>query len=169
LWPDPPRRAALLALLALLGAAACGFQPAYGPGGAGAALRGRVGVEAPATPDGFALRARLEDRLGPVASASAAPAATLAAALAVEVEAAAVTPDGAITRYVLEGRAPWRLVAPDGAVLAEGEAAGFTGYSATGSTVATAAAAADARDRLMVLLADDILARLLLLPPEALP
>lgn len=163
MWPEAtPRRAVLLGLLTL---ASCGFAPAYGPGGPGGRLRGRVAVEAPDTPDGFRLRARLEDRLGPAGAAAA----VLGVEPLVEVLEAGITPDGAITRYNLEGRAAWRLTTPAGAVLAEGEATGFTGYSATGTTVATRSAAEDARERLVVLLADEIVARLLLLPPEALP
>lgn len=156
------RRALLLGALLLAG---CGFAPAYGPGGVGAALRDRVAVEAPATPDGFLLGARLEDRLG----RSDGDALRLLADLSVREVAAAVTPEGAITRYDLEGRAPWRLLDASGRVLAEGTATAFTGFSATGTTVATGAAEADARGRLVALLADAISTRLLLLAPEALP
>jgi len=163
LWPEAiPRRGALLGLLALAG---CGFAPAYGPGGPGMRLRGRIAVETPDTADGFRLRARLEDRLGPAGTAAA----VLGVEPMVEVLEAGITPDGSITRYNLEGRAVWRLTSATGTVLAEGEVAGFTGYSATGTTVATRSAAEDARERLVVLLADEIVARLLLLPPEALP
>jgi len=162
LWPERTRRALLLAPLAL---AACGFAPAYAPGQTGTALRGRVAVDTPDTPDGYRLRARLEDRLG----RAEAPAATLVLDPAVERVSAAVTPEGAITRYNLEGRAPWRLEAPSGALLAEGVATAFTGSSATGSVVASRTAEADARERLMVLLADEVVTRLLLLPPDRLP
>ncbi|TNC49909.1 hypothetical protein FHG66_09730 [Rubellimicrobium rubrum] len=146
--------------------AACGFAPVHAPGGVGRALRDRVTVEAPDTQDGFRLRARLEDRLGQ----TEAPTLRLAVDPVVEEVSAAVTPDGAITRYNLEGRAPWRLLAADsGAVLAQGEATGFAGYSATGTIVATRSAEEDARERLMILLADDVVTRLALLPPGTLP
>ena len=129
-------------------------------------LRDRIAVEAPDTPDGFRIQARLEDRLGQAQP----PALRLTVNPVVEDTPAAITPDGAITRYNLEGRAPWRLTATSsGAVLAQGEATGFTGYSATGTIVATRSAEEDARERLMVLLADEVTTRLLLLPPEALP
>lgn len=160
--PGPPgRRALLLGLLALAG---CGFAPAYGPGGAGAALRGRVAVEAPATADGFAFRARIEDRLGRPGTGALG----LSVALSAEADAAAVTRDGAITRYDLVGEAAWRLLSPSGGTVAAGTARGFAGSSATGSTIATRAAEEDARARLMAGLADEVVARLLLLPPEAL-
>ena len=155
------RRRALLrgafggALAAALGA--CGFAPAYGPGGMGAALRGRVAVEAPATEDGTRLRRALEDRLGPAAGPL-----RLAVEPAVATASSAETPAGAITRHTLTGRAGWRL-SEGGRVLAEGVAGASAGYSATGSTVAVRAAEADARARLAAALADAILRRLLLL------
>ncbi|MBP1805290.1 LPS assembly lipoprotein LptE [Rubellimicrobium aerolatum] len=159
--PDRGRRLLLLAPLAL---AACGFAPAYAPDGPGTALRDRVAVATPDTPDGYRLRARLEDRLGRAPT----PVATLTVTPEVERDSAAVTPAGAITRYNLLGRAPWRLTAGP-ATLAEGEATAFTGYSATGPLVAGRAAESDARERLMILLADEIATRLLLLPPGTLP
>ncbi len=185
--PSAPRRAVLLGLLVGPGLAACGFAPAYGPGGTGNRLRGRVAVETPDTPDGFTLGARLEDRLGRAPDGAGL---RLVADLSVETVPAAVTPGGAITRYDLVGRAPWRLVGPggpagrgsvmeedpfveaapvEGLVVAQGEATAFTGYSATGTTVATTAAEADARGRLMTLLADAVVTRLLVLPPASLP
>lgn len=144
--------------------AGCGFAPAYGPAGAGSALQDRVAVEAPGTPDGFLLRARLEDRLGRAREGAL----RLGVGLSVEEVAAAVTPEGAITRFDLVGRAPWRLADAGGETLAEGTASAFTGYSATETTVASGAGEADARERLTVLLADAVVARLLLLPPERL-
>ena len=120
---------------------------------------------APDTPDGFRLRARLEDRLG----RADVPAAVLTVEPSVEAVEAGITPEGAITRYNLQGRAAWRLDTPSGLALGQGEVTGFTGYSATGTTLATRAAEEDAQERLMVLLADEIVGRLLLLPPETLP
>lgn len=163
--PDRPggglARRAVLALAAPLTLAACGFAPAYAPGGAGDRLGGRIDLGVPDTPEGFLLRARLEDRLG----RATAPVARLDVGIAIDVEPAAVTPERAITRYDLDGRAAWRLADAGGRTLAEDIARAFTGYSATGTTIATRAAEADARARLMVLLADAIVARLLALPP----
>ena len=56
---------------------------------------------------------------------------------------------------------------PDGAVVTQGNVGGFTGYSATGSTVATTAARTDAQDRLMVILADQIVTRLIAAAPAS--
>jgi LPS-assembly lipoprotein len=151
----------MLAVALLLGA--CGFAPAYAPGGPGEALRGRVTVEAPDTADGYAIRARLEDRLGlPEAEAG-----TLSVTVDVAREPAAIDQDGAITRYDLDGTATWSLSTADSTT--SGSVDAFTGFSATGSTVATRAAEEDARARLMTLLADAVVARLLLLPADALP
>ena len=55
------RRLFLIGLAALAG---CGFTPAYGPGGAGAALQGKVRIAEPSDRNGFDLVQRLEDRLG---------------------------------------------------------------------------------------------------------
>lgn len=163
MWPDRPQRRSLLLLLALAG---CGFTPAYLPSGPGLRLRDRLRLEVPATAAGFHLRTRLEDRLG---LAGGAPEAILAAVPAVDVLPAAVQPDGAASRYLLNGSATWRLTAADGRLLGEGRVEGFTAYASTGSTVAVRAAEEDARTRLMTLLADGIVAELLLLPPEVLP
>ncbi|GGL53667.1 LPS assembly lipoprotein LptE [Wenxinia marina] len=160
-WPEgATRRGAVLALLAL---GACGFTPVYAPGGPGEVLRGQVAYATPATPAGYRLRARLEDRLGRNEGAPLG----LTVTLEIADEATAIGADGAQTRFTLLGRAPWRLESrPDGAVIAEGVADAFTAYSATGSTVATEAAARDARDRLAVILADQIVTRLLALSPD---
>lgn len=139
-WPS-------LAGLVLL--AACGFAPALD------GSREGVTVEAPATPDGYTLRARLEERLG------AGPR-RLDVTPALSEQAAAVTDDGAITRYALRGEARWRLSEAGGATLSEGVVRETAGYSATGSTVAVRAAERDARARLMTALADAVAARLTL-------
>ena len=118
----------------------------------------------PDTPDGFRLRATLEDRLG-----SAAPGgATLTVDTEVQATEGGVLPDGASARMRLDGRAAWRLVSGSGAELARGEERAFTGATITGPAVSVRATQADARERLMRLLADRIVAQLLLLPPEAL-
>ncbi len=152
-------------LLAPLALAACGFAPAYGPGAAGARLSGRIAVKAPDTPEGYRLGARLEERLGRPSG----PAATLEVTVAIERSAALTEADGAEARAHLQGRAAWRLVSAGGAALAQGEEASFAGAATGGDPVAGRAAEADAEERLLGLLADRIVARLLLLPPEALP
>ena len=66
------------------------------------------------------------------------------------------------SRYSLAGKADYKLVdAQTDAVLLTGEVASFTSWSATGSTVATQTAEDDAHKRLMVMLADQIVTRLI--------
>lgn len=157
------RRAALIGPLLL---AACGFAPAYAPEGPGRRLRGRIAVDAPDTPDGFRLRAALEDRLG---RASAPGAARLVVAPEVGAVPGGLLPDGTAARERLDGRLAWRLVSPAGTGLAEGTEEAFAGATVAGPAASVRAARRDARERLMVLLADRLVASLLLLPPEVLP
>lgn len=153
---SPDRRTFLLSALAL---GACGFTPAYGPGGSGAALLGQVRAEDPSDPDQFAYNRRISERLGRAA-------ATARFALATKIEvselAQGITPDQAITRYSLNGTADFTLTdTTTGAVVTQGRVSSFTSHSATGTTVATLAAERDARERLMRMLADQVITRLI--------
>ena len=152
------RRPVLLALLALGG---CGFTPALAPTGTAGAWRGRIAVAAPDTIPGFAIRSRLIDRLGPADAAAA----TLTVSLDQALDAAALSQAGDTLRYNVVGAAGWQLTAADGTLLGGGQVDGFTSYAATGSTVATQTAATDAVGRLMIILADRIVAELMLLDP----
>lgn len=151
------RRTLMLAPLAL---AACGFTPVYGPGGAGSALDGRVLVDSPETEDGYLIRRDLEHRLGRAADEGF----RLTVMPRTSVQGQAVTAAGEITRYSLVGEAAYTLTdAASGQVVTAGKVENFTGYSATGSTVETLASETDARKRLMTILADQIVVRLLAL------
>lgn len=159
-WSD--RRAVLIAAGALA-LAGCGFTPVYAPGGGAGRLQGQIALPAAETRDEFELRARLEERLG----AAAAGRYALAVDPSVRAEGLGTTRDGRTTRFQLVGRADYTLSdAATGDELASGRVDGFTGYSTTGSTVATDAARRDAETRLMVLLADGIVDRLLLAAAE---
>ena len=165
MWSSDPilRRSVILGALALAG---CGFTPAYGPGGGAAALRGRIALAPPGDKAGFDLAARLEDRLG----AAEAPRFRLDYGIAVNARGVAITPDGAVTRYNLTGSVAWTLVdLATGTVRLSGNAESFTSYSATGSTVAALAAGEDAVERLMVILADQIVTRLIAAAPDLAP
>lgn len=145
-------------LLALPLLAACGFAPVYGPQGAGTALQGRVLVEAPETRDDQLLLQQIERRLGRAAT----PTFDLGIDLIVTQEGLAIDADGDIDRYNLLGTATYVLTsAENGAVIGTGTVTNFTGYSATGTTVATLAAERDARKRLMTILGDMIVDRLI--------
>ncbi|QUJ76464.1 hypothetical protein KDD17_16560 [Sulfitobacter albidus] len=144
-------------LLGALGLGACGFTPVYGPDGAGTALRGRVEVQAPTTESGYLMTRQLEQRLGRAAT----PRFALDMGLSTSSEGLAVNTEGDIERFNLIGAAAYSLRDLEtGAVVTSGEVNQFTAYSATGTTVATLAAERDALERLMVILADQIVARL---------
>lgn len=141
-----------------LALAACGFQPAYGPGGAAKALQGRVRVNDPNNKNAFDLVQRLEERLG----RSDAPAYDLSYTINVRSIGVGVTADNSTTRYQLHGEVVWSLTARDGgARVTGGRVSNFASYSATGSTVAQLTANTDASLRLMRMLGDQIITQLI--------
>ncbi|WP_415183665.1 LPS assembly lipoprotein LptE [Phaeovulum sp.] len=149
------RRTFLLMALAVAG---CGFTPAYGPGGGAAGLLEGVAPDTPNTRDEFALVRRLSERLGPAQTARY----RLGYAIRTDTTGQAITPDNVTTRYSLNGVATYTLRdAGSDAVLLTGEVTSFTSWSATGSTLSTLTAEGDARTRLMRMLADQIVTRLL--------
>ena len=153
------RRAALA--VALL-AAGCGVTPVYGPGGAGTRLHGQVRVADPQTADDYAFLRRLTERLGPAETGRY----DLAYTLRVAVLPQAITPDEVTTRFSLNGTATYRLTdSATGATVAQGEVSNFTSHSTVGTVIATNAAEQDARNRLAVMLADQVVTRLLATVP----
>ena len=165
MWLSEPRRRFLVRLggLAALGAAsACGFQPAYGPGGAGTKLQGRVRIAEPKTRDDYTFLRRLTERLGPDQT----PDYDLAYTLRIASVGQGITPDEVTTRYSLNGTARFTLTdSTTGAVVAQGEVSNFSSHSAVGSVIATNAAEQDARERLAVMLADQVVTRLMAMVP----
>lgn len=151
------RRAFLtLAALALAG---CGFTPALGPDGSAEALRGQITFDEPADLEGFELVRALEARLGLPND----PRYRLGADIRISDESVGILPDQTITRFNVLGRVDYRLTEiATGATVASGQVTNFASYSATATTVATTSARRDARDRLMVALADQIVNDLLL-------
>lgn len=149
------RRTLLLAPLAL---AACGFTPALAPEGAAAGLMGTVRAADPSDKNGFDFVERIEERLGrPEAQRY-----DLTYAIVTEVIGVGVTTDNRITRYNLKGAIDYALTdSTTGAKTSGGRVQSFTSFSATGSTVAGLAAEEDAAFRLMRLLADQVVARLI--------
>jgi LPS-assembly lipoprotein len=140
-------------LTATAGLAACGFRPVYGPGGAGETLAGRIDVLPPVDEEGRALTRRLEERLG----LPEAPDLILDADIFLTEEEIGVLPDGSISRYNVIAKVDWTL-SRDGETALSGSEQSFTAYSATSTTVATIIAQRNARERLMILLADRITA-----------
>jgi LPS-assembly lipoprotein len=166
---SPDRRGVLAWLAALplaaLPLAACTFTPALAPGGAAAGrLMGRVQVDDPGDRFGFVLVDRLEERLG----RAEAPLWRLSYSISTATQGVGITPESAITRYNLSGTIAWSLhrAGPGGERVAGGTARSFVGYNATGSTVAGFAAEEDAQRRLMRLLADQIVTRLIAEAPR---
>lgn len=156
------RRGSLAAMLALAAVAACGFQPAYGPGGAGTRLHGQVRLADPQTADDYAFLRRMTERLGPEQAARY----ELAYSLQIALVSQAITPDEVTTRYSLNGTAAYALTdASSGALVAQGEVSNFTSHSTVGTVIATNAAEQDARARLAVMLADQVVTRLLAAVP----
>ena len=152
----PDRR--FLLLLPLLVLAACGFEPAYGPGGSGTALRNSIQIEAPEDRNAYLLVRELETRLGRTATP------TYALDLEIETTEEGLGVDSAdnTNRFDLLGSADFVLRdLRSGQIVTSGRVENFTGYSATGTTVATLAAERDAQQRLMTILADQIVTRLL--------
>ncbi|MFN4060751.1 MAG: LPS assembly lipoprotein LptE [Paracoccus hibiscisoli] len=156
MW-SPDRRAVLLGLLAVSGLAACGLSPVYGPGGGGGKLFGKVRPRDPDTPLDFIFNRRLGERLGPEDAAVY----DLDYRINAGIVAQAITPDEVTTRYSLNGTADFALTGPDGAVITQGRVSSFTSYSTTGTTISTLAAEGDARERLALMLADQVVTRLL--------
>ena len=144
--------------LAPLALAACGFTPAYAPGGAATGLLGTIWVQDPTDRNGFDLVERLEERLGRPETIRY----DLTFTIVTEAVGVGITTDNRITRFNLKGVIDYTLTdRASGVRVAGGRVQGFTAYSATGSTVAGLAAEEDAATRLMRLLADQIVARLI--------
>ena len=137
---------------------ACGFQPVYGPGGSASGLGGLIAVEEPRNQLAFDLTRQLETRLG----LPQAPEYLLSADLVIDQDELGITSNNEITRYNLLGRATFDLrdIGTE-ALVTRGTVRSFTSYSALGTPFATQSAREDAQERLMVILADQIVARLL--------
>lgn len=150
-----------LFLLSGLAVAGCGFQPVYAPNADGIAVRGKVSIAAPEDEEGFALVERLEERLGDAADDALY---RLSADIFLDEDPVGFLPDGSISRYTVRGRVEWTLIDANDTSVLSGAEESFASYSATSTTVATIVARRDARRRLMVILADRIVADLLSAP-----
>lgn len=154
------RRSILLGTVAAL--AGCGFEPAYGPNGSANKLRDRVRVDDPVTRPGYLLTREIEDRLGASPPAGGGGVYGLSYAIQIDEQPVAISSENVATRFNLVGSVTYALRDLDStAVLLTGQAGHFTSYSASGTPVATQAAARDAEERLMVILADQVITRLI--------
>lgn len=144
---------------------ACGFTPVYAPNGTASKLDGRLFIEEPNTRDEYLVTRQLETRLG---RSDPAPM-TLAFSVSVGSAGLGTTATGSTTRLHTYGSVSYALKnALSGAPIDSGVINNFTGYSATGNTAATLAAERAARERLMTLLADQLVDRLHLIDPALL-
>lgn len=160
------RRKLLLPLAVLSLTAACGFQPVYAPGGTGSELYGKVSVSAPDSVESYLLIQNLEQRLG--RSVSSAKDYSLNVQVSTVTRGAAITTSNETNRYSIDGRATYALKSSEtGQILLSGTVTDFVGYSAAGSTVSTLADERDAKERLMVILSDQIVTRLYSAPDLA--
>ncbi|MEM8824361.1 MAG: LPS assembly lipoprotein LptE [Pseudomonadota bacterium] len=151
-------RRTLLAAIPVLALVACGFTPVYGPGGEALSLRGAVIAAEPDTDITFAFVRQIEQRLGLPTQ----PSLGLSYTLATASTGLAIDESNNVTRFTVEGRLTWALT-PLGEEepTLTGEEIAFTAYSGGESPLAALESERDALRRLAVLLADQVVARLL--------
>ena len=151
-------RRSLLCLPLLAAVAACGFTPVYGPGAQGRGLLNSIEVQEQTSREGFLLVRQLEERLGRATE----PQYRLTLDLTTSEAGLAVDPAGDIERFHVVGGLNYALISDaTGTEVLSGHVNDFTGYSSSGSPVATLASRRDAYERLMVILADQVTARLI--------
>ena len=143
------RRVFFLAALALAG---CGFESVNGVSSKSQMLRNTVLVQAPTNRVEFELVRNLEVQLGQAASKLY----DLRYKLNVDENIIIVSAAQEINRFSLVGVLEYSLLDSGGVVLLSNTAKSFTGYSATGSTVATQRSKRDAYGRLMMILAKQV-------------
>jgi len=148
------RRGFLSAALVLAG---CGLTPVMDP--SSQRLYNQILIQAPVNRAEYELVRNLEAQLGAAKSARFA----LHYELKVTEDNIVVSAAQEISRYSLVGELEYSLLDADGAFLTRQTAKSFTGYSATGTTVATQRAQRDAYDRLMAIMAGQVASALLTL------
>ena len=157
------RRAALLAALLLL-APGCALRPMYAGGAGGAVATALESVQVAPIQGGRAgwlVRAALEDRLGRREDDT--PRYRLEVELDDAITGFGIRSDDAVTRERRTLRARYRLVdAGRGTVLLDATAGSDAGVDVVSSEYATVAAEQTALERLAVVIADQIVARLAL-------
>jgi LPS-assembly lipoprotein len=153
------RRALLAGLLAV---GACGFRPVYGPGGTGRTLQGRVRAADPVSRADYLFLAAFEDRLGRPDPGVY----DLTYRITTDrVEAGRIQGLGA-TRILLNGALDYTLT-QGGTRRAAGRVTAEAAFSTTATQLAAQTAEDDAEARLMRMLAEALVARLLADPSLA--
>lgn len=149
------RRTFLLGCASLT--AACGFTPAYAPGGAATRLQNSITLDDPGDRADFVLVRRFEERLGPAAPARYG----LSYSVSMFESGIAVSSNNIITRYNILGSVTYALRdMTTEKVLTSGKVEHFTSYSAEDTTISAQAAKQDAEERLMLIMTDQIITRL---------
>ncbi len=157
------RRTALAALTSVSLLGGCGFEPIYGEGSAADSLRGTIEISAGKGREFFAMRERLVERFG----FASVPKYQLSFTFVAESEGLAVSTTAEVTRFNLDGKSTFKVVDTDtGAVLLAGTVTSKTAYSATSRTYPTRVAEQDARSRLALALADQIVTRVSATAPK---
>lgn len=144
----------LIALPVLLGA--CGFSPIYSDGSAASDLHGKIEITAGKGREYFEMRERLLERFGFTNDLRY----TLIFSYVVDSEGLAVSRTAEITRYNLDGISDFKVIDGNGVVVFSGQVKSTTAYSATSETYPTRVAEQDARSRLALTLADQIVTRI---------
>lgn len=157
-------RPAALLLVLLLAAPGCALRPLYAGGASGPVATTLEAVQVAPIPGGRAgwlVRAALEDRLG--RREDDAPRYRLEVELDDAITGFGIRSDDAVTRERRTLRARYRLIdAARGTVLLDATAGSDAGVDVVSSEYATVAAEQTALERLAVVIADQIVARLAL-------
>lgn len=157
-WCD--RRGLLLAGGAAALLAGCGFTPVHGPSGSGADLMGTIRADDPVSRRDFNFVAALEERLGrPAADRFA-----LAYAIEVSTLAGGTVRGQGATRNQLRGTLDYVLTDAAGVEVTSGRVRASAAYSLTATQLANLTAREDAELRLMRMLADSVVSRLMIDP-----
>ncbi|MEM9968237.1 MAG: LPS assembly lipoprotein LptE [Pseudomonadota bacterium] len=150
-----PKRFSLFGLALLI--TACGFEPVYGPSGGGRVLQNTVLVDEPSEQRAYLLTREIEERLG----RSDTPRYALSLDIMTDQQGLAIDREGNIDRFNLIGTVNYALRdLTNGQIATSGTVSSFTSFSGTGTTVVSLAGEQDARERLMTILADQIVTRL---------
>lgn len=148
------RRSFLFGFMALVG---CGFSPIKGPASQGDKFHNSVFVQAPANRVEFELVRHLEGRLGRTLNRKY----DLLFMLSIDQKAAVVSAAQETDRFSLVGTLDYSLIHANGSVILKATETSFTSYASTGTTLATEQSKRDAEDRLIIILGDQLNARLL--------
>jgi LPS-assembly lipoprotein len=150
------RRNMLAASALTLALGACGYTPIYGEGTAASGLNGKIEITSGKGREPFEMRERMVERFGFATD----PRYALVFSYDVSSKGLAVSTTAEITRYNLTGISKFKVTdLSSGKVVFSSTVKSLTAYSATSETYPTRVAEQDARTRLALALADQIITR----------